>query len=57
MPPSDVPYAFMPWYACWREMMIVLLSLPWALQKRRASLQAVSTASEPPEPKNTAPSL
>src|SRR3954470_24980800 len=36
--------------------MIVFWSLPCALQNRRASLQAVSTASEPPEPKKTAPS-
>src|SRR6478735_3162254 len=36
--------------------MIVFWSLPCALQNRRASLHAVSTASEPPDPKNTAPS-
>ena len=54
MPASDVPYAFIPWYAFDLERIPRLSLFPRADQYARASFAAVSTASEPPpEVKNT----
>ena len=42
-----------PWYAVSREMILVLVGLPVSLWYWRDNFQADSTASEPPEVKNT----
>ena len=55
-PESDVPYAFVPWYAKLRDTTTVRSGRPTRTQYRRAIFAAVSTASPPLDPKNTAAS-
>ena len=45
---SEVPYAFIPWYAPSRERIVRFSGSPMAAQYARASFAAESTASEPP---------
>ena len=53
MPVIESAPKVVPWYAVSREMIFVFVGLPVSLWYWRANFHADSTASEPPDVKNT----